>query len=87
MSGKPETKDFVGNPITPGCHLVYPVRQGSSMYLRLMRVVEITLRRITGHDKDGRRVHIQYPERSVVVRLPDAIPANQEPETLQGMEG
>lgn len=36
-----EPLDFLGQPITEHCTIVYPVRQGSSMWLQKMKVSQV----------------------------------------------
>lgn len=37
-------KDILGREITPGCYIVYPGRQGSSIWMSMAQVKEITHR-------------------------------------------
>jgi hypothetical protein len=64
-------KDFVGNTITPGCTIVYPVRKGSEMRLKRIKVTQVTSERITGHNGIGRIVHIKNFNTVVVVTPPE----------------
>jgi hypothetical protein len=69
--------DFLGRKIKEGDALVYPVRRGSSMWLK-----KITVTRVTETDRDGpvktivigindsgRRITLMKPERSVIVEI------------------
>lgn len=59
--------DFVGNPITAGCKIVYPARRGSSMWLNLLTVTQIDEQGIKGYNKLGRRITLTNLEFIVVV--------------------
>lgn len=58
--------DCVGREIKPGCSIVYPVRRGSEMKLKRMRVQQVTPK-ISGFNTDGRRVYVQNFENVVVI--------------------
>jgi hypothetical protein len=82
-----QIKDFLGNEITVGCHVVYPVRRGSSMWLNRIKVTQVTPTQVTGYNPDKRLTHIKNLKNVVVVTLPDGIPTDQEATAPQGMEG
>lgn len=81
--------DFVGNPITVGCHICYPVRQGSGMWQKRIKVTGVSPNRITGTNLDHRVIHITNLGNVAVINVPeakpDAVPANEEQEDEQGM--
>jgi hypothetical protein len=62
--------DFVGNQITPGCTVVYPVRRGSSMWLNRLVVTAARSEGLTGHNPEGRTIHVKNVKNVVVVNLP-----------------
>jgi hypothetical protein len=70
---KPEFVDFMGQRITMGDVIVYPVRRGSDMALKKATVCEVpgqgcvVKMGIVALNPNGRRVNIQKPERCVVV--------------------
>ena len=59
--------DHRGIAIVPGCTVVYPVRRGSKMYLRSIRVTEAEDGEVIGFDDLGRRITVSTPERCTVV--------------------
>lgn len=59
--------DCVGREIKVGCSLVYPVRRGSWMGLRRMRVQEVSGGMISGYAPDGRRTRVKNVETLVVI--------------------
>jgi hypothetical protein len=66
--------DFDGKEITPGCRLAYPVRRGSDMWLRSLRVSHVeTIRSeppifyIVGTNDTGRTVKLEHSERCIVL--------------------
>jgi hypothetical protein len=73
----PETlvpKDYLGKSIKAGDTVVYPVRQGSEMWLQHMIVSHIEIIRATvpvfklhGTNSDGHLVKIQHANRCVVI--------------------
>ena len=70
-----ELRDYLGNLIEPGDTVVYPVRRGSDMHLRTMRVSHIEVIRSTppvlhvaGSNDNGRPVKLENPDRCVVVK-------------------
>lgn len=50
--------DFFGVEIKPGDTVAYPVRQGSSMWLNRMQVLQVEPGRLRGTSPEGRRVNI-----------------------------
>jgi hypothetical protein len=62
-----EMKDFLGREIEVGHMLVYPVRRGSSMQLKKIRVSDLTDDVIHGVNDIGRGVWLHKPDRSVIV--------------------
>ena len=65
-------RDFLNQPITVGSTVVYPVRQGSRLWLNKMIVTDVA-KFIEGYlpDHPGkRRVWVGKPERCVVVDRP-----------------
>jgi len=71
-----QVRDYVGNPITVGCNIVYPVRRGSAMWLNTIKVTQVTPTRVTGYNADHRLTHVQNLKNVVVVNLPDGVPTN-----------
>lgn len=73
-----EAKDFLGKPITAGETICYPVRRGSSMWLKSLTVLSVQDTpggvRVSGTNANGRRVSIANLENCVVVE-PAAQPA------------
>jgi len=63
--------DFVGNPITPGCTVVYPVRRGSAMWLARINVTQVRDDGISGYNQTGRIIHVKNMQNVVVVKLPE----------------
>lgn len=69
--------DFLGREINEGDTLVYPVRQGSRMWLKKLVVRRLVERDddgkiicvILGENEIGRRVTLYKAERSVVVEV------------------
>jgi hypothetical protein len=67
--------DFGGRPIEPGDLIAYPVRRGSSMWLRSMRVSHIEVIRstppvyhIAGSNDEGRLVKLDHADRCVIMK-------------------
>jgi len=62
-------KDFLGHEIRKGDTVIYPVRRGSSMWLKRMIVQQVDEQEkmVIGTNDNGRRVNLMRPERSVVV--------------------
>jgi hypothetical protein len=68
--------DFLGRKIKEGDTLVYPVRRGSSMWLKKITVTRITESDrggvktiVIGVNDSGRRITLMKPERSVIVEV------------------
>jgi hypothetical protein len=66
--------DFGGRVIEPGDIVAYPVRRGSEMWLRSLRVSHIDVIRATppvyhiaGSNDTGRMVKLENPERCVIM--------------------
>lgn len=66
-------KDYFGNEILAGSTVVYPVRQGSSMWLQHMIVSHIEIIRaqtpvfkLHGTNSDGKLVKLEHPERCII---------------------
>lgn len=63
--------DFLGRPITVGCHCAYPVRRGSRMWLTTMCVEGIEhdggAVRLRGHNASGHSVSILNIKNCIVV--------------------
>jgi len=66
--------DFTGNPIEAGDVIAYPVRRGSDMWLRTLRVSHIeTIRstvpiyHICGSNDTGRTVKLENADRCIVI--------------------
>ena len=66
--------DFGGRPIEPGDLIAYPVRAGSEMWLRSMRVASIKMIRsktpvfhLSGANDAGHLVCVEHPERCVIL--------------------
>lgn len=59
--------DYLGSPIQTGCRIVYPVRKGSSLGMRQMKVERILADRLVGYNPDGRRISLQNWKTCVVV--------------------
>ena len=75
MSDKLEPKDYIGKPIKAGYTVVYPVRQGSDMWLQHMIVSHIEIIRaavpvfkLHGTNGDGRAVKLEHTNRCVVIK-------------------
>jgi len=69
-------RDFLGCEINEGDTLVYPVRRGSSMWLKKITVTRITESDrggvktiVVGINDSGRRITLMKPERSVIVEI------------------
>ncbi len=65
--------DHIGREIKAGDTVVYPVRQGSSMWLARMRVTQVvggTTPSLSGYNNEGRKVKVHKIENVVVVDLP-----------------
>ena len=64
-------KDFLGNPIVVNDTVVYPVRRGSSMWLKSLTIdaVRDTTKgvRISGRNSSGNPVSIQNIQNCIVV--------------------
>lgn len=60
--------DFVGREIKPGCNIIYPVRRGSEMKLKKMKVQRV-LPKVSGFNTDGRRIYVHNLE-NVIVAVP-----------------
>jgi len=66
--------DFGGRMIEPGDTIAYPVRRGSEMWLRSLRVSHIEVIRstppvykIAGSNDTGRSVKLENPDRCVIM--------------------
>ena len=63
--------DFLGKPITVGCHCAYPVRRGSRMWLTTMCVEGIEqvgdIVRLRGYNATGYSVSILNIRNCIVV--------------------
>ncbi len=67
--------DFLGCPICEGDTVVYPVRRGSDMYLRRMKIVSIAtiltldkpVFKLVGTNDSGRQVTVEKADRTIVV--------------------
>ena len=62
--------DFVGNTITPGCTVCYPVRRGSQMWLARITVTQVSEDGIKGYNSTGRRINVTNLKNCVVVTPP-----------------
>lgn len=60
-------KDFMNVEIEIGDIVVYPVRRGSTMYLKSATVAEID-KTIVCLSSEGRRVTLLHPRRCVIVK-------------------
>lgn len=62
-------KDFLDHEISKGDTVIYPVRRGSSMWLKRIVVQHVDEQRgaVIGTNDNGRRVNLMKPGRSVVV--------------------
>jgi hypothetical protein len=60
-------QDFCKREITSGNQLVYPVRRGSKLWLRQIKVTIVRENEIHGIDDRGRFVTVRTPSRCVVV--------------------
>jgi len=65
-SMKHKLYDTLGQKITPGCTVVYPVFTRGSIVMRKMQVVEVR-DKIVGYRNDGRRVVVKHVHNCVVV--------------------
>jgi hypothetical protein len=70
-----EPRDYAGNVIKTGYTVVYPVRQGSDMWLQHMVISHIEIIRaatpvfkLHGTNSDNRVVKLQHPNRCVVIK-------------------
>jgi hypothetical protein len=75
MPDKLEPKDYMGKVIKPGYTVIYPVRQGSEMWLQHMIVSHIEIIRaavpvfkLHGTNRDGHLVKIHHADRCVVIK-------------------
>jgi len=77
MSDPPEVRptsaaDFLGNPIEVGDTVVYPVRRGSSMWLKKIAVESIQDGSqgpvVLGRNDNGRTIRLHELKRCVVVK-------------------
>ena len=66
--------DFGGRPIESGDTIAYPVRRGSEMWLRSLKVSHIEVIRstppvyhIAGSNDKGRMVKLENPDRCVIL--------------------
>lgn len=59
--------DFAGQPIEPGDLVAYPVRHGSDMYLRTLKVSSVKGKCIHGSNDKGRIVKLLHADRCVVI--------------------
>jgi hypothetical protein len=62
--------DLVGKEITAGCSVVYPVRRGSSMWLKKMQVQQVMGGKnpeLHGYNSEGRRVTIRNLDNCAVI--------------------
>jgi len=65
--------DYFGRAIKAGDTVVYPVRQGSSMWMARMLVTQViggTTPRLSGTNPEGRRVSVHKIKNVIVVQLP-----------------
>jgi len=61
--------DFLGQPIVAPCQLVYPVRRGSMMELRLVTVTAVRADGVVcGYNPNGRRLQLKNLQNCIVVR-------------------
>ena len=64
--------DFVGNEITAGCTVCYPVRRGSNLWMNRMVVTQVAADQITGQNPHNRRLtHVKNLQNVVVVVPPE----------------
>lgn len=67
--------DYLGCPICEGDTVVYPVRRGSDMYLRTMKIFKVCtiltvgdpIFKLYGTNEAGRQVIVEKTERVIVV--------------------
>ncbi len=64
--------DFMGREIRPGNTVIYPARRGSSMWLNELRVQQAEAGKVSGFNKDGRRVTVTNLKNVVVVETRQA---------------
>lgn len=64
-------RDCIGNEVTPGCTVVYPVRRGYTVTLKRMAVTAVCRDRLSGHNATGRPVHVRNLATVVVVVPPE----------------
>jgi hypothetical protein len=76
MSELLQPKDYMGQTITAGCTVVYPIRQGSNMWLQHMVVSHFDIIRshvpvfkLHGTNSDGHQVKLDHADRCVIVKL------------------
>lgn len=75
MANAAPVLDFVGREIKVGDTLVYPVRQGSRMWLSRISVRQVIAGpepTIHGYNNEGRKITIHKVSNAVVVQLPSA---------------
>lgn len=63
-------KDFLGREIKPGDTVVYPVRRGSAMWLKKLRIQQVESDPkpcVSGYNDLGRRIAIFNVETCVVI--------------------
>jgi len=75
MSQVLEPKDYTGKPIKSGFTVVYPVRQGSAMWLQHMIISHIEVIRahdpifkLHGTNRDGKLVKLKHPDRCIIIK-------------------
>jgi hypothetical protein len=63
-------KDFLGRDIVAGNTVVYPIRKGSSMWMKRMTVVGTEHGVLTGNSPEGRRITLTNISNVTVVEAP-----------------
>lgn len=71
-----EPVDFLGKPIKTGDLICYPVRRGSEMYLRKLRLhtiqtiqtVKGPIFKLIGSNDAGRQVSVEKTDRVIVIK-------------------
>jgi hypothetical protein len=68
-------KDFLGRAINANDTVVYPVREGSNMDMKKMKVTLVEADRLVGYNPAGRKINITNLKNVVVVEdvLPEAV--------------
>lgn len=78
MSNDTPVLDYLGRTIKAGDTVVYPVRQGSKMWMTRMLVTQViggTSPRLSGTNNEGRRVSVHKLGNVTVVQLPTYVPS------------